>query len=180
MGRTMDVEDALAEAKEEIAALRREKEQHKSEMQSGYGDRTNARMASAGGGDMAALKRSLDSDWDLSEAESKALIAEKMMTEPRSTRRIGQPSAGRSAVLGEYRSDPAWEAGFQSVLMNRDSYGLSELDGSALRADGAREGVLVSRGDTDSLNDLGRSEALEFLEREAKKIDRQSLIEGMQ
>ena len=68
MGRTMDVEDALAEAKEEIAALRREKEQHKSEMQSGYGDRTNARMASAGGGDMAALKRSLDSDWDGSQA----------------------------------------------------------------------------------------------------------------
>ncbi len=276
MGRTMDIEDALAEAKEEIAALRREKEQHKSEMQSGYGDRTNARMASAGGGDMAALKRSLDSDWDLSEAESKAAMMDRrllstgrnpdaykmheaqsiarrrgtvelaralqaplsaeelamtpemgpyepskigkalnwatmtpemgpyepskigkalnwatmtpemgsyepnMMNESRPARRIGQPSAGRSAVLGEYRSDPAWEAGFQSVLMNRDSYGLSELDGSALRADGAREGVLVSRGDTDSLNDLGRSEALEFLEREAKKIDRQSLIEGMQ
>tara|TARA_R110000765_G_scaffold136987_3_gene236412 strand:- start:8481 stop:9074 length:594 start_codon:yes stop_codon:yes gene_type:complete len=197
MGRTMDVEDALAEAKEEIAALRREKEQHKSEMQSGYGDRTNARMASAGGGDMAALKRSLDSDWDLSEAESKAAMMDRRllstgrnpdaykmdeggMTESKPARRIGQPSAGRSAVLGEYRSDPAWEAGFQSVLMNRDSYGLSELDGSALRADGAREGVLVSRGDTDSLNDLGRSEALEFLEREAKKIDRQSLIEGMQ
>ena len=197
MGRTMDVEDALAKAKEEIAALRRDKEQHKSEMQSGYGDRTNARMASAGGGDMAALKRSLDSDWDLSEAESKAAMMDRRllstgrnpdaykrdeggMTESKPARRIGQPSAGRSAVLGEYRSDPAWEAGFQSVLMNRDSYGLSELDGSALRADGAREGVLVSRGDTDSLNDLGRSEALEFLEREAKKIDRQSLIEGMQ
>ena len=191
MGRTMDVEDALAEAKEEIAALRRDKEQHMAEMQSGYGDRTNARMASAGGGDMAALKRSLDSDWDLSEAESKAAMMDRRllstgrnpdaykmdeggMTESKPARSIGQPSAGRSAVLGEYRS------GFQSVLMNRDSYGLSELDGSALRADGAREGVLVSRGDTDSLNDLGRSEALEFLEREAKKFERQSLIEGMQ
>lgn len=203
MGRTMDVEAALAEAKEEIAALRREKEAMQSRgsmIESDVVDPPTYAKDISGrrskGGDMAALKTALESDWDLSEAASKAEFdrallltgrnpdAYKMdeggMNESRPARRIGQPSAGRSAVLGEYRADPAWEAGFQSVLMNRDSYSLADLDGSGLRADAARDGVLVSRGDTDSLNDLGRSEALEFLEREAKKVERQSLIEGMQ
>lgn len=269
MGRTMDVEAALAEAQEKIAARRREKEatramqkrrymiesdvvgeepdpymdpeayptsqqeessdQYKAMKNIGFaldmmGPETYLKDISgrrSKGGDMAALKTALESDWDLSEAASKAEFDRALLltgrnpdaykmhkrgmsdiaariasddtyrdlraadrdlraAEPRSTRPIGRPSAGRSAVLGEYRADPAWEAGFQSVLMNRDSYSLADLDGSGLRADGARDGVLVSRGDTDSLNDLGRSEALEFLEREAKKVERQSLIEGMQ
>jgi hypothetical protein len=228
MGRTMDVEAALAEAQEKIAARRREKEAMQSRgsmIESDVVDRepdpymdppTYAKDISGRrtkGGDMAALKTALESDWDLSEAESKARALVGAASIPRRRglpfsgdaewavmspderaitarfeelapkvfrRRLGQPSAGRSVVLGEYRADPAWEAGFQSVLMNRNSYSLADLDGSGLRADGARDGVLVSRGDTDSLNDLGRSEALEFLEREAKKVERQSLIEGMQ
>lgn len=286
MGHTMDVETALAEAKEQIAALRREKEQRKSEayptsQQEESSDQYKA-MQNIGfalemtdperfilasgrnpdaykmleardiarrskGVDMAALKTSLESDWDLSEAASKAEFDRILLltgrnpdaykrqtgidpfksrlprgrkptdeewaemdpykrhegreagiidregrpkTEPAFTRRIGQPSAGRSAVLGEYRADPAWEAGFQSVLMNRDSYSLADLEGSGLRADVARDKALVPVGHPeiygqtssyrDAVGELGRSEALEFLEREAKKVERQSLIEGMQ
>ena len=85
----------------------------------------------------------------------------------------------RSAKFAEYRADPAWEAGFQSVLKNRDQYDLDGLSGAGVRAVGVREDALMFRGKSDSLNEMGRAEALEFLEREAKKTDDRSLIGGM-
>lgn len=85
----------------------------------------------------------------------------------------------RSAKFAEYRSDPAWESGFQAVLKNRDQYTMDDLSGSGVSAVGVREDALMRRGDSSALVDMGRAEALEFLERELSKVADRNLAGGM-
>lgn len=86
---------------------------------------------------------------------------------------------GRSAKFAEYRADPAWDSGFQAVLRNRDQYTIDDVQGAGVAAVGFREDALMRRGDSGALVDMGRAEALEFLEREMSKSNDINLAGGM-
>lgn len=86
---------------------------------------------------------------------------------------------GRSAKFAEYRADPAWDSGFQAVLRNRDQYTVDDVQGAGVAAVGFREDALMRRGDSGALVDMGRAEALEFLEREMSKSNDINLAGGM-
>ena len=64
-------------------------------------------------------------------------------------------------------------------MKNRDQYTMDDLSGSGVSAVGVREDALMRRGDSSALVDMGRAEALEFLERELSKVADRNLAGGM-